>query len=220
MTLDQTKIKDWLNGTISSETSLVAYFTIDQWPHDASISKPSLGFQFDRAVSFQTGETAEFKLAKPTRPQSADLAKENEARRKSIDWIKDQVQAASGYRMNLVGPLFQEPSPIELPYKQGAWWKLYASVRVRPNGSELSDVFAPAIVATMVPAGYIDPLRLFELKPENLAAGAIWPSLAPVTTVKVVVHPVPANDPRMACVQSGCDTVARRLRRVRGKCGC
>ncbi|BAM89471.1 hypothetical protein S58_34780 [Bradyrhizobium oligotrophicum S58] len=99
---------------------------------------------------------------------------------------------ASGYRMNLVGPLFSPSSSVLLsPARQsgsGTWWKLSPSVLVKPNATLPSDKFAPSIAAKDPTSGGTDPLRGFLLAPEEFGAAGIWPVVAPTTTLTFEVH--------------------------------
>jgi hypothetical protein len=102
-----------------------------------------------------------------------------------------QALPLSGYRANLVGPLFD---PADLPPAPkldhtGTTWTLYASARVRDDVA-LSAVFAPLIKPVLQPVGSADDaLRLFEIRPTDFA---IWSAVAPATTVQFTVVP-PAN---------------------------
>ncbi len=99
----------------------------------------------------------------------------------------------SGYRMNLVGPLFDPSSPssprLERRSDNGKWWKLYPSVLVKDDRNAPSVKFDPSIPS--INGG--DQLRGFVLEPEDFGADKIWPSLAPTTAVELRVH-VPGNN--------------------------
>ncbi|MHC2622496.1 hypothetical protein ACVIW2_004528 [Bradyrhizobium huanghuaihaiense] len=109
--------------------------------------------------------------------------------------VPGQPAAASGYRMNLVGPLFDPSSPtsppVEPPAVNGICWKLYPSVLVKGDATLPSEKFAPSIATTDPTSGGGDPLRKFVLAPEDFGAAGIWPVVAPTTTLTFEVH-VPA----------------------------
>ncbi|NUU41567.1 hypothetical protein [Tardiphaga robiniae] len=108
--------------------------------------------------------------------------------------VTGQLATESGFRMNLIGPLFDPASPlsvhIEAPSDNGACWKLYPSVLVKRNATLPSEKYTPSIAETD-PASGGDPLRGFVLAPEDFGAAGIWPVVAPTATLTFEVHVTP-----------------------------
>src|SRR5262249_19882278 len=109
--------------------------------------------------------------------------------------VPGQTAAASGYRMNLVGPLFDPSSPasprIEAPSGSGTRWTLYPSALWTGGTTPAPLRVAPSIAGRDRTSGGGEPLRKFVLAPEDFGAAGIWPVVAPTTTLTFEVH-VPA----------------------------
>jgi hypothetical protein len=94
----------------------------------------------------------------------------------------------SGYRTNLIGPLFDPADSPPTPRLEhvGTTWTLCSSARLR-GGVELSSVFEPLIKPAQHPVGNADDaLRLFEISPTDFP---VWSTVAPATTVQFTVTP-------------------------------
>lgn len=108
---------------------------------------------------------------------------------------------ASRYRVNITGPLFktvppppedQPPAGAPLPHTDDQkWWSVDASARFEQATAPSAPEFHPAIRADA--AG---PLGRFELQASDVAAGTLWSSIRPTTTVTVTIVPADvANGP-------------------------